>query len=135
MSHFYKFRIEIGLFLLEQQFHVSNCLNDFSLVAVLAHLPDIFTHLNMLSLNLQGEKATVFQVEDRSSDGKFWIVASSSIKLNLWNIFKRQKCSWFHRSRVTEYHICFCCFLAPNHGSSAYRFYFLKKGWRVSLLA
>jgi len=50
---------------MEQQFHLSDRLNDFSRLVKLAYLSDIFSHLNILNINLQGEKVTVFQVEDK----------------------------------------------------------------------
>jgi len=50
---------------MEQQFHLSDRLNDFSWLVKLAYLSDIFSHLNILNINLQGKKVTDFQVEDK----------------------------------------------------------------------
>ena len=50
---------------MEQQFYLSDRLNDFSWLVKLAYLSDIFSHLNILNINLQGKKVTDFQVEDK----------------------------------------------------------------------
>jgi len=42
---------------------LSERLNDFSWLASLAYLSDIFAHLNELNLSLQGSHVTIFKVE------------------------------------------------------------------------
>lgn len=76
LSRFWELRDEIRLFLMEQQFQLHDRLTDFSWLVKLAYLSDIFTHLNMLNLNLQGKKITVFQVEDK--------IEAMIKKLELW---------------------------------------------------
>ena len=62
---------------MKQQFNLSNRLNDFSWLVKLAYLSDIFSHLNILNIYLQGEKVTVFQVEDK--------IEAMIKKLKLWH--------------------------------------------------
>ncbi|CAI6357184.1 unnamed protein product [Macrosiphum euphorbiae] len=53
-------------------------LNDFSWLASLAYLSDIFSHLNVLNLSLQGSHVTIFKVEDK--------IEAMIKKLELWNL-------------------------------------------------
>uniref|UniRef100_A0A8D0KS80 HAT C-terminal dimerisation domain-containing protein n=1 Tax=Strix occidentalis caurina TaxID=311401 RepID=A0A8D0KS80_STROC len=77
LSHFWELRDEIRLFLMGKQFHLSDHLTYFSWLVKLAYLSDIFIHLNMLNLSLQGEKITVFEVEDK--------IEAMIKKLKLWH--------------------------------------------------
>jgi hypothetical protein len=76
LSRLWELRDEIRLFLLDKQFHLSDRLNDCSWLVKLAYLSDIFSHLNNLNISLQGEKVTVFLVEDK--------IEAMIKKLELW---------------------------------------------------
>ncbi|KAL4136257.1 hypothetical protein QTP88_007808 [Uroleucon formosanum] len=52
--------------------------NDYSWLATLAYLSDIFTHLNALNLSLQGTHITIFKVEDK--------IEAMIKKLELWSL-------------------------------------------------
>jgi hypothetical protein len=52
--------------------------NDYSWLATLAYLSDIFTHLNAFNLNLQGIHVTIFKVEDK--------IEAMIKKLELWSL-------------------------------------------------
>jgi hypothetical protein len=51
-------------------------LNDYSWLAVLAYMTDIFTLLNALNLSMQGGGITIFNVEDN--------IEAMIKKLELW---------------------------------------------------
>ena len=78
LSHFGELRYKIKLFLMEEQFHLSDHLRDFSWFVKLAYLSD----LNMINLNLQGEYVTDFQAEDKIK-AKVGIMASLPIEPKL----------------------------------------------------
>ncbi|VVC46493.1 Ribonuclease H-like domain, partial [Cinara cedri] len=67
LSRLFELRHEVRLFFIEHKssFTLSERLNDFSWLASLAYLSDIFAHLNIINLSLQGSHVTIFKVEDK----------------------------------------------------------------------
>jgi hypothetical protein len=67
LSRLFELRHEVRLFFIEHKssFTLSERLNDFSWLASLAYLSNIFAHLNVPNLSLQGSHVTVFKVEDK----------------------------------------------------------------------
>jgi hypothetical protein len=61
---------------LESSFALTERLNDYSWLGVLAYMADIFTHLNALKLSMQGRGITIFNVEDK--------IEAVIKKLELW---------------------------------------------------
>ncbi|XP_025416803.1 zinc finger BED domain-containing protein 5-like [Sipha flava] len=80
LSRLFKLRHEVRLFFIEHKSSItlSERLNDFSWLASLAYLSDIFAHLNVLNLSLQGSHVTIFKVEDK--------IEAMIKKLELWNL-------------------------------------------------
>ncbi|XP_025414328.1 zinc finger BED domain-containing protein 5-like [Sipha flava] len=79
LSRLFELRHEVRLFFIEHKspFTLSERLNDFSWLASLAYLSDIFAHLNVLNLSLQGSHVTIFKVEDK--------IEAMIKKLEQWN--------------------------------------------------
>ncbi|KAL4113130.1 hypothetical protein QTP88_016813 [Uroleucon formosanum] len=78
-SRLFEFKDEVRLFFIEHKsFSLSERVNDYSWLAILAYLSDIFTHLNALNLNLQGTHITIFKVEDK--------IEAMIKKLELWSL-------------------------------------------------
>ena len=65
LKRFFELRDEVQIFLLETKF--SNSLSDISWLCIVAYLTDIFEHLNVLNLSLQGNylDLDIFRVEDK----------------------------------------------------------------------
>lgn len=80
LSRLFELRHEVRLFFIEHKssFTLSERLNDFSWLASLAYLSDIFAHLNVFNLSLQGSHVTIFKVEDK--------IEAMIKKLELWNL-------------------------------------------------
>jgi hypothetical protein len=78
LSWLFELRGESRVFFtdLESPFAHTERLNDYSWLAVLAYMADIFTHLNALNLSMQGEGITIFNVEDK--------IEAVIKKLELW---------------------------------------------------
>lgn len=78
LSRLLGLRVEVRLFFIEyKNFSLSERVNDYSWLATLVYLSDIFTHLNVLNLSLQGIRVTVFKVEDK--------IEATMKKLKLWS--------------------------------------------------
>jgi hypothetical protein len=67
LSWLFELRDEIRVFFidLESPFTLTEHLNDYSWLAMLAYMVDIFTHLNALNLSMQGGGITIFNVKDK----------------------------------------------------------------------
>lgn len=67
LSHLFELRDEVRLFFIEyKSFSLSKRENDYSWLATLAYLSDIFkTHLNTLNLSLQGLHVSIIEVDDK----------------------------------------------------------------------
>jgi hypothetical protein len=78
LSRLFELRDEVRVFFidLESPFTLTERLNDYSWLAVLAYMADIFTHLNTLNLSMQGGGITIFNVEDK--------IEAMIKKLELW---------------------------------------------------
>ena len=70
-------RDEIRLFLYDKSFQGKEWFNNFSWLAIVAYMSDIFAYLNELNLSLQGKSVTIFKVEDK--------VEAMIMKLDLWS--------------------------------------------------
>lgn len=78
LSRLLGLRVEVRLFFIEHKnFSLSERVNDYSWLATLVYLSDIFTHLNVLNLSLQGIRVTVFKIEDK--------IQATMKKLELWS--------------------------------------------------
>lgn len=77
LTRIFELRDEIRLFLHDKTFYGSEWFNNFSWLAMVAYMSDIFTHLNGLNLSLQGRTVTIFKVEDK--------VEAMIMKLDLWS--------------------------------------------------
>ncbi|KAG8191674.1 hypothetical protein JTE90_016461 [Oedothorax gibbosus] len=77
LSRFWELRDEIRLLLSEQKFNLIERLNSFLWLVQLSYMSDIFAHLNMVNLSLQGQHINVFQVEDK--------IEATVKKLELWH--------------------------------------------------
>lgn len=62
LERFFELRDEVRVFVLETK--CSNSLTDFDWLCMAAYLADIFEHLNVLNLKLQGHYVDIFRVED-----------------------------------------------------------------------
>jgi len=79
LSRLFELKDEVRLFFIEHKsFSLSERMNDYSWLATLAYLSDIFTHLNALNLSLQGTHITIFKVEDK--------IEAMIKKLELWSL-------------------------------------------------
>jgi hypothetical protein len=78
LSRLFESRDEIRVFFIDlgSPFALTVRLNDYSWLAVLAYMADIFTHLNTLNLSMQGGGITIFNVEDK--------IEAMIKKLELW---------------------------------------------------
>jgi hypothetical protein len=78
LSRLFESRDEIRMFFidLESPFALTERLNDYSWLAALAYMADIFTYLNALNLSMQGGGITIFNVEDK--------IEEMIKKLELW---------------------------------------------------
>ena len=65
LNRLFELRDEIRVFLMDTQFQLNERFYDFSWLAVVAYLADIFTYLNELNLSLQGAAVNRFKVEDK----------------------------------------------------------------------
>jgi hypothetical protein len=67
LSRLFGLRDEIRVFFtdLESQFALTEILNDYSWLAVLAYMAEIFNHLNSLNLSMQGGGITIFNVKGK----------------------------------------------------------------------
>ncbi|XP_078503770.1 zinc finger BED domain-containing protein 5-like [Lissotriton helveticus] len=67
LSRLFELRDEIRVFFteLESPFPLHERLHDYTWLAMLAYMADIFTHLNALNLSMQGVGITIFNVEDK----------------------------------------------------------------------
>lgn len=63
LQRFFELRDEAHFFLLETQF--LDMLTDFSWLCMAAYLTDIFEHLNVLNLSLQGHYIDIFELKTR----------------------------------------------------------------------
>lgn len=63
LERFFELRDEVRVFVLGNK--CSNSLTDFDWLCMVAYLADIFEHLNVLNLNLQGHYVDIFRVEDK----------------------------------------------------------------------
>lgn len=79
LSRLFELKDEVRLFFIEHKsFSLSERMNDYSWLATLAYLSNIFTHLNALNLSLQGTHITIFKVEDK--------IEAMIKKLELWSL-------------------------------------------------
>ncbi|XP_069063693.1 zinc finger BED domain-containing protein 5-like [Pleurodeles waltl] len=78
LSRVFELRDEIRVFFteLESPFALDERLHDYTWLAMLAYVADIFTHLNVLNLSMQGVGITIFNVEDK--------IEAMIKKLDLW---------------------------------------------------
>nr|XP_034997000.1 zinc finger BED domain-containing protein 5-like [Zootoca vivipara] len=65
LSRFFELRDEVRLFLLDTKY--ADFLTNFSWLCSVAYLADVFEHLNVLNLSLQGKNVDMFKVEDKIS--------------------------------------------------------------------
>ena len=65
LTRLFELRDEVRLFLLDGKCNFKDFFNDFSWLARLAYLADIFSHLNELNSSLQGTQVTLFTVQDK----------------------------------------------------------------------
>lgn len=65
LTRFFELRDEVRVFLLDTKY--ADCLTDFSWLCSTAYLADVFEHLNVLNLSLQGNNVDMFKVEDKIS--------------------------------------------------------------------
>ncbi|XP_062294532.1 zinc finger BED domain-containing protein 5-like [Scomber scombrus] len=65
LTRLFELRDEVRLFFLNSKFELAHCFNNFEWLAKLAYLADIFSHLNSLSLALQGSAVSVFKVQHK----------------------------------------------------------------------
>ena len=65
LNRLFELRDEIRLFFKDTQFQLNERFYDFSWLAMVAYLADIFTYLNELNLSLQGAAVNRFKVEDK----------------------------------------------------------------------
>jgi hypothetical protein len=59
-------RDELKVFFSDHHFHLSDHLHDDEFLTRLAHLGDVFSHLNDLNLGLQGLSTTIFDMRDKN---------------------------------------------------------------------
>jgi len=79
LSRLFELKDEVRLFFIEHKsFSLSEHVNDYSWLAILAYLSNIFTHLNALNLSLQEIHVTIFNVEDK--------IEAIIKKLELWSL-------------------------------------------------
>jgi hypothetical protein len=84
LSRLFELKDEVRLFFIEHKsFSSSECMNDYSWLATLAHLSNIYTHLNALNLNLQEVHVTIFKVENK--------IEAMIKKLELWSLWMSKK--------------------------------------------
>jgi hypothetical protein len=78
LSRLFESRDEIRIFFidLEPPFALTERLNEYSWLAVLVYMADIFTHLNVINLGMQGGGITIFNVKDK--------IEAMIKKLELW---------------------------------------------------
>jgi hypothetical protein len=78
LSRLFELRDKIRVFfmVMESPFALTERLNNYSWLAVLAYMADIFIHLNALNLSMQGGVITIFNVEDK--------IEAMIKKLELW---------------------------------------------------
>ncbi|KAL1448445.1 hypothetical protein WDU94_012212 [Cyamophila willieti] len=65
LTRFVELRDELRVFLLDTKY--ADVLTDFSWLCSTAYLADMFEHLNVLNLSLQGKNVDMFKVEDKIS--------------------------------------------------------------------
>jgi hypothetical protein len=78
LSRLFELRDEMRVFFidLKSPFALTERLNDYSWLSVLAYMADIFTHLYILNMRTQGGGITIFNVEDK--------IEAMIKKLELW---------------------------------------------------
>jgi len=78
LSRLFELRNEVNTFFIQMALPllISKCLCDYSWLAILAYLADIFAYINALNLSLQGIYVTIFGVEDK--------IEAMIIKLKVW---------------------------------------------------
>ena len=77
LTRMFDLRDEIRLILREKAFPGIEWFSNFSWLAMVAYLSDIFAYLNDMHLSLQGKTITIFQVQDK--------VECLIVKLELWS--------------------------------------------------
>lgn len=65
LTRFFELRDEVRVFLLDTKY--ADFLTNFSWLCSTAYLADVFEHLNVLNLSLQGNNVDMFKVEDKIS--------------------------------------------------------------------
>jgi uncharacterized protein YlzI (FlbEa/FlbD family) len=79
LTRFFELADEVRILLCDgthKKFILREKLNDFSWLCKIAYLADLFTHLNVLNLKLQGPDTNIFVVEDK--------IEAMIEKLKLW---------------------------------------------------
>ncbi|XP_058261614.1 zinc finger BED domain-containing protein 5-like isoform X2 [Hemibagrus wyckioides] len=76
LTRFFESRNEVGIFLSDSNFPLSDRLSDFEWFAKLSYLSDIYNHLNGVNLSLQGKSVTAFQVQNK--------IEATIKKLDIW---------------------------------------------------
>ena len=68
LTRIIEFCDEIRLFLYDKSFQGREWFNNFSWLAIVAYMSDIFVYLNELNLSLHGKSVTIFKVEGKVED-------------------------------------------------------------------
>lgn len=77
LTRMFDLRSEIRLILRDKAFPGCEWFSNFSWLAMVAYLSDMFAYLNDMNMSLQGQTTTIFQVQDK--------VEALIVKLELWS--------------------------------------------------